>query len=212
MTDVFISYASEDRRLAECLANCLTQVGWSVWWDRNIIIGQAYDLAIEHQLQIARTVVVLWSKHSVVSEWVKNEAALASERGVLIPANIDNIKLPLEFRRKQTANLVGWNGEANHHGFQALLEGLAGMIGSGQVPQTIPHERKLLRRKLGMVTAALITIFSVVGLSVFYFDFWRRDTNTTSQIVAPVVAPDSQQLINPCHFQRGRKQTEGKDA
>ena len=106
MTDVFISYASEDRERAREVASALETRGWSVWWDRKIVVGQPFDQVIEHELETAKCVVVLWSKDSILSEWVKNEAAVAAERGVLVPALIDNVKLPLEFRRKQTADLM----------------------------------------------------------------------------------------------------------
>jgi hypothetical protein len=36
----FISYASEDRDLAQKLAGSIDACGWSVWWDRKIIAGQ----------------------------------------------------------------------------------------------------------------------------------------------------------------------------
>ena len=106
MTDVFISYASEDRERARTLASSLEARGWFVWWDRKIIAGQTFDQVIEQELETAKSVVVLWSKDSVSSEWVKNEAAAAAERGVLVPALIDAVKLPLEFRRRQTTDLV----------------------------------------------------------------------------------------------------------
>jgi hypothetical protein len=97
--------------------------------DHKIITGEAFDQAIERELETAKSIVVLWSEHSIVSEWVKSEAAVASERGVLVPALIDSVKLPLEFRRKQTADLIGWDGEPSHGGFQALCEGLSARIG-----------------------------------------------------------------------------------
>ena len=34
MSDIFISYASEDRDRVKSLARALEQEGWSVWWDR----------------------------------------------------------------------------------------------------------------------------------------------------------------------------------
>lgn len=125
MTDVFISYASEDREKARKLASALEACGWSVWWDRKIKAGQTFDQIIEHELETAKSVVVLWSKASISSEWVKNEAATAAERSVLVPALIDTVKLPLEFRRRHAADLIRWDGDISDAGFQALCDGIA---------------------------------------------------------------------------------------
>lgn len=129
MTDVFVSYAAEDRERAARLAGALTALGWTVWWDRRILAGQTFDKAIERELYAAKSVVVLWSRHSVESEWVKCEAAAAAERDVLVPAAIDKVRLPLEFSRRQTADLVRWRGESEHPGYRMLCEGLAAKIG-----------------------------------------------------------------------------------
>ena len=131
--DVFLSYAAEDRDRARQVAEALKECGWSVWWDRNIVAGEAFDQTIERQLESAKCVVVLWSNAAVASEWVKNEAASAAERQVLVPALLDDVKIPLEFRRRQTANLLEWNGDASHEGFQALREGVAARVGSAVV-------------------------------------------------------------------------------
>lgn len=68
MSDIFISYAHEDRERAKNMAAALEARGWSVWWDRKIITGQTYDQVIENELDAAKAVVVLWSQHSVGSE------------------------------------------------------------------------------------------------------------------------------------------------
>jgi TIR domain len=162
MADVFISYASEDRERARKLASALEAMGWSVWWDRKIIAGQTFDQVIEHELETAKRVVVLWSKYSTSSEWVKNEAAVAAGRGVLVPALIDNVKLPLEFRRKQTANLTDWDGDPLHEGFRALCEGIASranLSGMSQ-PTTLPKLRFSGNRlwKLGAIAAVTVAL------------------------------------------------------
>jgi hypothetical protein len=128
VTDVFISYASQDRARARMLADALEARGLSVWWDRKIDPGRTYAKVIEDQLGRAKSVVVLWSKHSVVSEWVKNEAAVALESDTLVPALIDTVKLPLEFRHKQTVDLIGWEGDAEHVEFDALCRGIAAHV------------------------------------------------------------------------------------
>ena len=67
MSDIFLSYASEDRAIAEELATALTERGWLVWWDCNIVTGQPFDTEIERALAEARCVIVLWSRASVSS-------------------------------------------------------------------------------------------------------------------------------------------------
>lgn len=170
MADVFISYASEDRERARKIASGLQACGLSVWWDRNIKAGQAFDQVIEYELEIAKSVVVLWSKDSVSSEWVKNEAAMAAERGVLVPALIDNVKLPFEFRRRQTADLIGWEGDTSYTGFQVLADGIAAT--AGMTPPPPPADSKA-RGKAGFrwnqrwVVMSVAAIAAVLAVTVY---------------------------------------------
>ena len=110
MAQIFISYASADRERARLLAAAVESKGYSVWWDRQIAPGRRFDEVIEEALNAASCVVVLWSTTSVKSDWVKTEAAEAASRKLLIPALIDNTRIPLEFRRLQAADLSKWDG------------------------------------------------------------------------------------------------------
>ena len=178
MTDVFISYVSEDRDRAAQLASALGAIGWSVWWDHKIIVGQAFDHSIELELENAKSVIVLWSKHSIGSEWVKNEAAVASERGVLVPATIESVKLPLEFRRKQTADLMDWKDEPSHSGFQALCEGITNTIGGAPLHQAIPPQGQKSRWNPRWALAAIASIAVAVWLGIYLIGPWRSTTPT----------------------------------
>ena len=61
MADVFISYSHANRDVARAIASQLTTAGASVWWDRELIVGQDFDATILRELNGARCVVVIWS-------------------------------------------------------------------------------------------------------------------------------------------------------
>jgi len=119
MADIFISYAREDRSRIEPLARRLEELGWSVWWDTAIPPGRAYDEIIEEAISAAKAVVVLWSKESVKSGWVKEEAGRGKERKILVPARIDPVEPPIGFGLIQAGDLANWKGELNHEGFKS---------------------------------------------------------------------------------------------
>ena len=181
MADVFISYAREDRARAAQLADALAERGWSVWWDRSIAVGQAFDQVLERELEAAQRVVVLWSRHAVASEWVRNEAAVAAEWGRLLPVLLDDVSPPLPFRHRQAADLTDWRGDPSHPGFQALCEALATLHGAAQPPPlTAPPRRP--RLQAGIV--ATVTLLAVAaGLGVYAFGPWHTRP--------PALPPDS---------------------
>ena len=112
--DIFLSYASSDRERVLPLVEVFESMGWKVWWDTSIPHGKRYDFYIEEQLENSKTVVVVWSEKSVKSKWVRAEATDGDDRGILIPLQIDQTRIPLAFRMIQTANLIGWQkGQKN---------------------------------------------------------------------------------------------------
>jgi TIR domain-containing protein len=131
MSGIFISYASEDREKAEMLAHALEQKGWPVWWDRQIPFGKSFDEVIEENLARAGCVLVLWTKVSVESRWVRSEASEAAARDVLIPVLFEpDVKIPLEFRLLQAVNLCDWRATAQHRAFDALVAQIADRLKS----------------------------------------------------------------------------------
>jgi len=135
MSDIFISYASDDTSRVEPLAEALRGRGWSVWWDRAIPAGKTFDAVIEEAVNAARCIVVVWSDKSVTSRWVRTEAEEGAVRQILVPVLFDNVRIPLAFRRIQAADLIGWQGDLHHPGFDQLVKDISSLIGTQSAPQ-----------------------------------------------------------------------------
>ena len=121
MDEIFISYKREDHDIAQILAEALGQ-RWTVWWDPKLRAGEDFDDAIEEAIQNASCVIVIWSKRSTISRYVKDEARLALDLGKLVPVAIDNTRLPLRFHGLHTIKLEGWRGSALSPAFQELVK------------------------------------------------------------------------------------------
>src|SRR5665213_2015656 len=140
MSDIFVSYSSQDRERAAAVARALEARGWSLWWDRTIPPGRQYDDVIVEALAAARVVVVLWSQASAASGWVKNEASEALSNKVLIPALIeDQVKIPFEFRRVQAADLTRWHGETDQPEFVQFCDAIAAALNRAPAPGPTPR-------------------------------------------------------------------------
>jgi len=149
MAQVFLSYAAEDRARIEPLARAIEAGGLSVWWDRHIGVGSKFDDVIDRELNAASCVVVVWSKHSVGSEWVRNEANEGAERGILVPAQIDAARPPLAFRRTQSAQLLGWPDGSHAETIAELVRGIRDVVGkrTGEPVALVEPERPANRRE-----------------------------------------------------------------
>jgi hypothetical protein len=198
MSDIFISYTRADKERAKLLADAFSGQGWSVWWDRQIPPGKSFDETIENALNSARCVIVLWSKESVSSRWVKTEAAEGAVRGILVPVLIDKVQIPLEFKRIEAADLSDWQGTSPHPEFDHLLKTVASILGGvapTKVKQTPTNTKLRSRRwwttKLGLVTATAGIITAVTGLIVALYQtgFLDMEDKSVPQIQNTTITP-----------------------
>ncbi len=134
MADVFISYKSERRLAARQLADVLASWGYTVWWDRELVAGRSFDLAIERELRLAKCVVVLWCGKSVSSHWVLEEALLASNLAKLIPVWLEKAELPLGFTRAHTLDITGWDGSPYHDALRPIVSSVEAVTGKARIP------------------------------------------------------------------------------
>jgi hypothetical protein len=125
MADIFISYAREDLSRIQPLANALEGLGWTVFWDLSIPPGKPWRESIATALSSAHAVLVAWSKASVDSDWVIDEAEVGRKRRILFPVFLDEVEAPLGFRSLQAIDLIGWDGGRSSPEFQRLVSSMS---------------------------------------------------------------------------------------
>jgi TolB-like protein len=191
MTRIFLSYAREDRATAEKLARFLGEHDLDVWWDRHIVGGEEFAAEIEEELKRSSAVVVLWSKHSIKSRWVRDEAAAGSDAGRLVPISIDGALPPMGFRQFHTLDLKGWKPGANDAQGGALVEAIERRTGtqdrSGRLPAPTIRHRSAPR--FPMIAGALLALLAVIG-GIYFVTAQDQSSKAGSPTIAllPITA------------------------
>lgn len=181
--DVFVSYAREDRPLAEQLAQALSASGLRVWWDRDLTAGSEFTAVIEAKLLGATVVIVLWSADSVRSSFVRDESSRALKTGKLLPVRIEDVELPLGFGQLHTLDLLDWDGDASDDLFQTLLFEVRQR--QQQTPGPPPERPRLSRkwpRRSTLMTAVALTV--ALGGSATWYVRDQRHSEAAAQAAA----------------------------
>ena len=121
MSEIFISYAREDRLFAKKLASDLESLTISVWWDKRLKINEIFDNIIQEQINKTRRIIVVWSGRSIASRWVKKEALIGFKKGKLIQVLIEDVVPPKRFRRYHAADLTSWDGIENSAEYKKFM-------------------------------------------------------------------------------------------
>jgi hypothetical protein len=136
---LFISYSHEDKSVAKHVAEALSQRGYEVFWDDKIPTGMTFDTYIYDELEKTDAVIVLWSKHSIDSDYVKEEAEYAKNNSVLVPLIIDATDPPFGFSRIQTTDISGWDGSTKDPRWQTVVDSIEAILGD-EVRNNLPLE------------------------------------------------------------------------
>ncbi|MEM7664871.1 MAG: TIR domain-containing protein [Pseudomonadota bacterium] len=167
---VFLSYSRDDQPLARKVLDLLQAAGISVWWDAMLEGGVRFHEVTEDKLENADAVVVLWSKISVASHWVHDEATRGRDRGALVPVSIDGTEPPLGFRQFQWITLPAggdWNSDTPE--IRRLISAVEGKrYGSGAAPTapmsqvgttaSLPSTSPVISRRTAIVGGAALAV------------------------------------------------------
>src|SRR5262245_15944183 len=122
ITDVFISYSHVDRDQVVAIAERLVAESLTVFWDPDIPPGQSYTAFLRKALENSRIVLVVWSRHSIDSEWVAAEAEFARSRKRLVSCRIENCALNPPFNTFQTVDLSDWKGSTTDKDWSQVVD------------------------------------------------------------------------------------------
>src|SRR5215813_9281487 len=109
MSDVFISYARADHALAAALANDLKNQGFRVWWDAELVGSDDFYEVILQALHDAKAAIVIWTKTSTRSRFVRDEARFADHLNKLIAvkeARLTIHQIPFGFQGQHTDDVM----------------------------------------------------------------------------------------------------------
>lgn len=108
MADVYVSYASKDRPFVASIIERLTACGVSIFWDQSIRPGASWQQSLQVAMEAAKAILVIWTEHSVVSDWTQSEAAFGRTNSKLVPIRVGAARPPAEFR---DVAWINWSGD-----------------------------------------------------------------------------------------------------
>lgn len=222
MADIFLSYSREDRAAVEPLAAQIAAAGYSVWWDRQLTGGKRYLDETEAELNAAKVVLVVWSKTSIASHWVADEAGAGRDTGRLLPISLDGSMPPLGFRQFQVIDCSKWARD-DSAAFAQLTSALGKLTApsgaASATPNKKPAAKPLLKQPavLGGIAAAAAALVAVIGFIVLapkppqaaaqldqrtaFFGFVAADRDDISEKVAGVATDETFAAMNGMGFE-----------
>jgi TolB-like protein/Flp pilus assembly protein TadD len=155
-TSVFVSYSRDDQKRAAPVIAALEGAGFKVWWDGLLEGGANFLPTTEAALESADAVVVLWSKVSVASHWVRDEATRGRDRHCLVPLSLDGTEGPLGFRQFQLINIAKWKGRADAPEMQKVIRAVATLGGQEHFTPLPIAKPPLISRRATMIGGATV--------------------------------------------------------
>ena len=98
--DIFISYSSKQKSIADGVCHYLEENGFKCWMaPRDIPVGCDYGDLIEEAIKTSKVVVLVFSKAASMSKWVKGEVNVAfTEDKPILPFRVDETEIRGGFR------------------------------------------------------------------------------------------------------------------
>lgn len=140
--DVFLVSALADRDVAKLVARRLRALKFKVWLDQKQT-DETFDAKDARDATNSQSMLVLWSKDAVLSDWVRAAASIGHSRpGTLIQAGLDKT-IPYDpFKKDKRHSIAGMTSRKTPEGFNQIVDELGDR-----------HDRSDLRAWMGFKTS-----------------------------------------------------------
>ena len=142
MADIFLAYSRPNKKKAASFKKAFTAEGLTVFDDQSIPTGADWRRHIQTQLAACRLVVVFWSRTSVKSNFVTEEADSAKAKGKLFPLMITECEIPYGFRSYQTKKLTAWRGARDSPVWVELMAEIRALLKGRKTPAPLPTSHR----------------------------------------------------------------------
>ena len=183
--DIFISYSSKDKAVADKLVTQIEKAGYTCWIaPRNIVAGVEYSEVIEKAILKCKVFLIIFSEYSEKSSCVRSELNIAfSENKYLIPYKID--ATPLKGTMRLLLNDKHWieKGEGGDEIKQmnllvSAIQKYYELLEKGEIDDSqsqyytnIVKQKKLKKR---VVIFTVVGLVLAIGLVAFLISFFPR--------------------------------------
>ncbi len=194
--DVFISYASHDKAVAESVCKALETAGLACWIaPRDAVPGESFAAAIVHAIDATQVIVLVLSEHSAASQHVLREVERASsKRHPIIAFRIDLAPMPADFEYfLNTSQWLDASAIGVKHSLPRLVDAVksvlaqpsTGVRANPSAPATV-NARQHPRRILFALGAAIAAVLAYTIIDKFLLS--KRVDNQRS-LATPLPTP-----------------------
>lgn len=173
--DVFISYSSKDKAIADAVCHFLENGSIKCWIaPRDITPGCDYADIIEEAIKNAKLFIIIFSSNSSSSQWVKSELNIAfSEQIPIIPFKIDESEMLGSNRL--ILNKTHWIDAYPKYELklETLVDSAKKILKIDNEPLKIPEEQNEQRRdrtnKKKLWLAVIVFRFILISTCILFF-------------------------------------------
>ena len=205
---VFISYASQDKAVANTLVAALEYAGISCWIaPRDVMAGTFYADAIVHAIDSASSLVLILSKDGAHSHHVLRELErAASKRRPVISLKIDTEPLPAAFEYfLNTSQWLDASGGHFERQFPKLIEALRGVRGDAPQIAKTPESTEAPTYPIRRAIVGALALIVVTGIAYVVVEkpwHWNERAHprpASSNPILPAQPPPPAAFAPPPH-------------